>query len=157
MPPAGFNYGLMMQSALRSMIVDILSQVAARGLPGRHHFFITFDTMHPGVDIADWLKKRYPSEMTIVIQEWFADLAVAGDRFSVTLNFGDQPERLVVPLDAIKTFVDPSVEFGLRFDPHDGPGGDDDGPDKPARPVSDPPRHPSTAADVVRLDRFRRH
>ena len=100
-------------------MAEVLSQVAREGLPGKHHFFITFDTTHPGVDMAASLKARYPKEMTIVLQEWFADLAVMKDRFSVTLNFGDVPEPIVVPFEAVKTFVDPSVEFGLRFDAHE--------------------------------------
>jgi uncharacterized protein len=89
------------------------------GLPGEHHFFITFDTMHPDVEIADWLSDRYPDEMTVVMQHWFDNLDVGDEGFSVTLNFGDQPEPLYIPYDAIKTFVDPSVEFGLRFESAD--------------------------------------
>ena len=78
--------------------------------------------------MATTLRARYPKEMTIVLQEWFADLAVMKDRFTVTLNFGNVPEPIVVPFDAIKTFVDPSVEFGLRFDAHEEAGeGDDEG------------------------------
>ncbi|HEU0222707.1 MAG TPA: ClpXP protease specificity-enhancing factor SspB [Paracoccaceae bacterium] len=147
----GFNYGLMMQRALRGLMEEVLSHVAEYGLPGRHHFFITFDTQHPGVDMPEWLHRRHPREMTIVLQEWFEDLAVAGGRFSVTLNFGDAPERIVVPFDAIRTFVDPSVEFGLRFDAVEGP----EDPDTPPEP--EPPSEPEeSAAEVVRLDRFRR-
>ena len=91
----------------------------ANGLPGMHHFFITFDTTHPDARVADWLRDRYPSEMTVVMQNWFDALEVTNDGFSVTLNFGDAPENLYVPFDAIKTFVDPSVEFGLRFEQQD--------------------------------------
>ena len=117
--PKGFNYGQLMRKAVCGMVAEVLSQVARDGLPGNHHFFITFDTMHPGVDMDPALKERYPKEMTIVLQDWFADLAVMKDRFSVTLNFGNVPEPLVVPFDALKMFVDPSVEFGLRFDPQE--------------------------------------
>ena len=113
------NYGQMMQKAFRQVLADVLSQVARDGLPGKHHFFITFDTTHPGVDMAATLKARYPKEMTIVMQDWFEDLAVMKDRFSITLNFGNVPEPIVIPFEAIKTFVDPSVEFGLRFDAHE--------------------------------------
>lgn len=110
------NYGRLMQQALRQLIADVLSQVARHGLPGNHHFFIAFDTSHPGVDMSASLKARFPDEMTIVLQEWFTDLAVMKDRFTVTLNFGDVLETIVIPFEAIKTFVDPSVEFGLKFD-----------------------------------------
>ena len=85
------------------------------GLPGEHHF-ITFDTTVEGVEISEWLRQRYPEEMTIVIQHWFDGLDVKKDGFSITLNFGDQPEPLVIPFLSILTFVDPSVEFGLRFE-----------------------------------------
>lgn len=115
----GFNYGQLMQRAMRSLMVDVLNNVAANGLPGDHHFYICFDTRHPGVDIPDWLREKYPHEMTIVLQEWFDDLTVASDRFSVTLNFSDHAETLAVPLAAVRTFVDPSVKFGLKFDEHD--------------------------------------
>ncbi len=113
------NYGRMMQEAMQGVLHDVLARVADTGLPGKHHFYITFDTTHPGVDMADWLKERYPQEITIVMQEWFDNLAVMPDRFTVTLNFGNNPEPMVIPFDAIKTFVDPSVEFGLRFDAHE--------------------------------------
>jgi hypothetical protein len=95
------NYGQLMHKALRQLMAEVLSQVARDGLPGKHHFFITFDTSHPGVDMSPALKARYPKEMTIVLQEWFADLAVMKDRFSVTLSFGNVPEPLVVPFEAI--------------------------------------------------------
>jgi uncharacterized protein len=117
--PKEIDYGRLMHKALRQLISEVLAQVSRNGLPGDHHFYITFDTRHPGVDMAPSLKARYPEEMTIVMQDWFADLAVMKDRFSVTLNFGNVPEPIVIPFDAIKTFVDPSVEFGLRFDAHE--------------------------------------
>jgi uncharacterized protein len=138
----GINYGRLMQQALRQLIADVLSQVAVRGLPGEHHFFIAFDTQHPGVDMAPSLKARFPDEMTIVLQEWFTDLAVMKDRFTVTLNFGEVPETIVIPFEAIKKFVDPSVEFGLRFDAHED--GEDAGTDGETRlTVADavPERH----------------
>lgn len=163
------NYGQLMQKAMRRMMADVLSDVADNGLPGEHHFYISFETDHPGVDIPDWLRDRYPEEMTIVLQEWFDDLAVTPDRFSVTLNFSNAPQTLVIPFAAVRTFVDPSVRFGLKFDPHEAGEGDLDdlvpedgaegeegaesGPDETA-----PPRRESdTGADVVSLDRFRKH
>lgn len=110
------DYGNLMHDAMRSLIRTVLDEVAERGLPGAHHFFISFDTTHPEVELADWLHERFPEDMTIVMQHWFADLEVGEDGFAVTLNFGDQPERMTIPYDAIRTFVDPSVEFGLRFE-----------------------------------------
>ncbi|MFQ8432497.1 SspB family protein [Amaricoccus sp. W119] len=155
----GINYGQLMHKALRQLMAEVLSQVAREGLPGKHHFLISFDTTHPGVDMADFLRQRYPTEMTIVLQEWFTDLAVMKDRFTVTLNFGNMPEPIVVPFEAIKTFVDPSVEFGLRFEPHEvEPGaGDHGGPDGGDEPPPEPPASPSPQGEgeVVSLAKFR--
>ena len=151
------NYGQLMHKALCSFVADVLAQVAREGLPGKHHFFITFDTTHPGVDMAATLKQRYPKEMTIVLQEWFQDLAVMKDRFSVTLNFGNVPEPIVVPFEAIKTFVDPSVEFGLRFDAQEPEAR---APAEASRPEPAPGDTRSGAKSgegaVVSLDRFRK-
>lgn len=149
----GINYGQLTQKAFRHLMAEVLSQVAREGLPGTHHFFITFDTTHPGVDMAASLRARYPTEMTIVLQEWYRDLAVMKDRFSVTLNFGNVPEPIVIPFEAIKTFVDPSVEFGLRFDAHE-----DEGPadaDAAGDPGETEPE--SGDAQIVSLDKFRKH
>src|SRR5699024_10514161 len=110
------DYGGMMHRAVQGLIAQVLSDVARDGLPGAHHFFISFETTHPGVEMAAWLRERYPETMTIVLQEWFDNLAVDADSFSVTLNFGNEPERLTVPFDAMRSFVDPSVESGFRFD-----------------------------------------
>ena len=155
------DYGNLMHRAMRSLIQSVLEDVQADGLPGQHHFFITFDTMHPDVEIADWLSDRYPGEMTIVIQHWFADLDVTDDGFAITLNFGDNPEPLYIPYDAIKTFVDPSVEFGLRFETQDD---EDSAPaetveeapmDVMVEPEDDKPEAPREA-EVVSLDKFRK-
>ena len=110
------DYGNLMHNAMRSLIQDVLAEVKINGLPGEHHFFITFDTNHTEVEMASWLKERYPTEITVVMQHWYEDLDVRDDGFSVTLNFGDTPEHLVIPYESILTFVDPSVEFGLRFE-----------------------------------------
>ena len=111
------EYGNRMHDAMRGLIKRLLQDIASAGeLPGDHHFFITFDTMHPDVEIADWLSDRYPDEMTVVVQHWFENLAVTDEGFSITLNFGDNPEPLYIPFMALRTFVDPSVEFGLRFE-----------------------------------------
>jgi hypothetical protein len=145
------DYGNLMHRAMRGLIQTVLSDVASNGLPGNHHFFITFDTTHPDVAIADWLRARYPAEMTIVIQHWYENLDVTDEGFSITLNFGNQPEPLVIPFDAVRTFVDPSVEFGLRFETHSG----DEDEDEDASVEEDAPAQPH-AAEVVSLDKFRK-
>lgn len=142
-----------MHRAMRGLIQEVLSEVARDGLPGAHHFFITFDTTHPNARLADWLRARYPSEMTVVMQHWYEGLDVTDDGFSVTLNFGDAPERLYVPFDAIKTFVDPSVEFGLRFETQEVDGADEDQPSGPESLEAAPDK---TKAQVVSLDSFRK-
>lgn len=113
---SSIDYGNLMHRAMRSLIQEVLQDVADNGLPGAHHFFITFDTTHPDAVLAQWLKDRYPEEMTVVMQHWYDNLLIEEDGFHVTLNFGDQPEPLYIPFDALRTFVDPSVEFGLRFE-----------------------------------------
>ena len=152
-------YGRLMHHAMRGLIQTVLSDVARDGLPGDHHFFITFDTRHDGVELAPWLQDRYPEEMTIVIQHWYDALEVDDDGFSITLNFGDSPERLRIPFDAILTFVDPSVEFGLRFETAPAPEGPDGGPgseeeEDPAEPEE---TEQGKDAEVVSLDTFRRN
>ena len=148
------DYGNLMHRAMRGLIAEVLGKVAEDGLPGEHHFFITFDTTHPDVAIADWLHERYPDEMTIVLQHWFENLEVGEDGFTVTLNFGDRPEPLVVPFDAILTFVDPSVEFGLRFETQQSDDEDEDEDDEEAgfAEIDEEKRD----ADVVSLDSFRK-
>ena len=148
------DYGNLMHRAMRGLIQSVLTDVAANGLPGAHHFFITFDTKHPDVDIADWLHSRYPSEMTVVIQHWFENLTVTDDGFSITLNFGNQPEPLKIPFDAVRTFVDPSVEFGLKFETHSSDDEDDDVEDNDAAVDEIPSPH--REAEVVSLDKFRK-
>ncbi|MEM7632784.1 MAG: ClpXP protease specificity-enhancing factor SspB [Pseudomonadota bacterium] len=148
------DYGNLMHRAMRGLIQQVLDDVAANGLPGNHHFFITFDTMHPDVEIADWLSDRYPDEMTVVMQHWFDNLDVTDEGFSVTLNFGDTPEPLYIPYDAIRTFVDPSVEFGLRFETQEEDDEEEQAPQAPAGPEEAPetPRD----AEIVSLDKFRK-
>jgi hypothetical protein len=149
------DYGNLMHKAMRGLILEVLTDVCAKGLPGNHHFFITFDTMHPDVEIADWLSDRYPGEMTIVIQHQYESLKVTDQGFSITLSFGDKSEPLYVPYDAIKTFVDPSVEFGLRFEAQD----DEDGetPEAPMDVMAEPEKDtPKKDAEIVSLDQFRK-
>lgn len=156
------NYAELMHNAMRGLMADLLRKIGKEGLPGEHHFFINFDTTLPGVDIADWLRERHPTEMTIVIQHWFDNLVVMDDRFSITLNFNNTPEPLVIPFDAIKTFVDPSVEFGLRFD-EDGVDEDTYVEDVPESPMvvieedeTETADQPHKDAEIVSLDSFRK-
>lgn len=110
------RYDRMVEDALLSVVHRSLSYAAENGLPGEHHFYITFRTDHPGVQIPDHLRERYPGEMTIILQYQFWDLEVRDDSFSVTLSFSDVPEKLTIPFDAVAAFADPSVRFGLQFD-----------------------------------------
>jgi hypothetical protein len=147
-----------MHSAMRGLIRTVLQDVADNGLPGNHHFFITFDTRHPDAQLADWLRERYPEEMTVVMQHWYDNLAVDQDGFAVTLNFGETPEPLYIPYDAIKTFVDPSVEFGLRFETAEDDV-EDEQPEDTTAPEEDTTTDETaekTDAEVVSLDSFRK-
>ena len=140
---------------MRSLIQDVLADVKINGLPGEHHFFITFDTNHAEVEMAPWLKERYPTEITVVMQHWYDDLEVRDDGFSVTLNFGDTPEHLVIPYEAILTFVDPSVEFGLRFESSE----EEDSNDEPAvfsSEDADIKKVDTETGQIVSLDSFRK-
>jgi hypothetical protein len=115
MPVDHIRYDLLTQDALRGIIRAVLADAAVKGLPGDHHFFITFDTRVDGVRLSARLKANYPEEMTIVLQHQFWDLAVREDDFDVGLAFNGIPERLHIPFRAVKAFVDPSVQFGLQF------------------------------------------
>lgn len=156
MARSGIDYGGRMMRAMQGLIADILDDVARSGLPGDHHFFITFDTREPGVEMADWLRERYPEEMTIVIQHWFENLLVEKEGFAITLNFGDSPETLRIPFDALRTFVDPSVEFGLRFDTQDHDDDDEIEDDDEDDSDGDDSPPPSGGGEVVQLDRWRK-
>lgn len=157
------DYGNLMHDAMRSLIRDVLLDIADNGLPGAHHFFITFDTSHPDAELADWLSDRYPGEMTVVMQHWYDNLEVTNDGFSITLNFGDAPEPLYIPYDAIRTFVDPSVEFGLRFEQQE----EEDDKKSILEDMEAPlpqteeselevEEEPAKAAEIVSLDSFRK-
>ena len=154
--PNTIDYGNLMHRAMRGLIQQVLENVAKTGLPGNHHFFVTFDTMHPDVEIADWLSDRYPGEMTVVIQHWFANLDVTDEGFTITLNFGDNPETLYIPYDAINTFVDPSVEFGLRFETQDEPTAITEAPMHEMAEPDDTKPAARKEAEVVSLDKFRK-
>jgi len=158
------EYGNLMHRAMRGLIFEVLTDVAQNGLPGEHHFFITFDTLHPQVEIADWLADRYSGEMTVVMQHWYDNLTVTPEGFGITLNFDDAPEPLYIPFDAVKTFVDPSVEFGLRFENPDTPASELSVVSEPRDEtlpvktpiVADKPDDNDGVADVVSLDSFRK-
>lgn len=150
------DYGHFMHEAMQGVIARVLRQVAEQGLPGAHHFFITFATDHPKVEIAPWLKERFAKEMTIVIQNWFEGLEVGAEGFGITLNFSNQPERLYIPFDALRTFVDPSVEFGLRFGPA-GEGEEAEEEEAESEAAAEPEAAPRTGGgEVVSLDQFRK-
>ena len=120
------RYDHMVEKALLNVVRESLEYAAENGLPGDHHFYITFKTAHEGVIIPDHLKARYPGEMTIILQYQFWDLEVGKDGFSITLSFSDVPERMSIPYSAIVAFADPSVRFGLQFDITNGDSEDFD-------------------------------
>ena len=154
------DYGNLLDEAMRGLIRKVLQDISSKGLPGNHHFFITFDTSHPDAELADWLSDRYPGEMTVVMQHWYDGLDVTPDGFAITLNFGDAPEPLYIPYDAIRTFVDPSVEFGLRFEQQESEEEDDDSEentlDQTDEDELEVAEEPSKDAEIVSLDSFRK-
>lgn len=109
------DYPKLIDGAMRNVVREALIHVQKFGLPGEHHFFISFQTDYPGVSISPQLKSRYPDEITIVVQHQFWDLKIARDHFSLMLSFNNIPEKLVVPFDALTAFADPSIKFGLQF------------------------------------------
>jgi hypothetical protein len=163
------RYDKLVEGALRGVVIEALRRTSEGGLPGDHHFYVTFRTNHPGTTLSDGTRLRYPDEMTIVLEHQFWDLVVGDDEFSVKLSFNGVPERIIVPYEAITAFADPSVQFGLKFQSVDAqPASHDrDGPvevlDRPAKAKPAKPRrkkkesgageHP---ADVVALDSFRK-
>ena len=172
------RYDVLAQQALRGVVRTVLADVAKNGLPGEHHFKITFTTTAPGVRLSERLRAQYPQAMTIILQHQFWDLAIGDDAFEVGLSFGGVPERLAVPFEAITAFYDPAVQFGFQFETVEAaPRADRDGaatptatapPRVPAEPpealpapAAAKPQEPSGADDdgggqVVRLDRFRK-
>ena len=148
------NYAQMMQKAMQGLMIDVLKKTSINGLPGNHHYFISFKTKSEGVIVADWIKERYPEEMTIVIQHWFDNLNVNDNYCSITLNFGDNPENLTIPWDSILTFVDPSVEFGLRFEDEENKDNDthEEIPESNMVVIEEE----DNVAEIVNLDSFRK-
>lgn len=164
------DYGQLVEAALRTVVRDVLRMFAAGEVPPPHHFYVTFRTDYPGVQLPDYLHSRYPTEMTIVLQHQVWDLEVGEDGFGVTLSFNDQPERLFIPFEALRVFADPGVEFGLQFTLGHEADGEGAAPAavplaaktgaKP-RPVTDdeaPKGSPNggDGAEIVTLDRFRK-
>jgi len=117
-----FHYDALVDDALRSVVRRVLRQVADKGLPGSHHFYISFRSTDPGVHLPDYLRAKYPEEMTIVLQHQYWDLIINDEFFEVTVSFNKQQERIKVPFTALSAFVDPSVRFGLQFDRKDKSG-----------------------------------
>ncbi len=109
------HYSELIDTAMRGVVREVLRKIHKTGLPGQHHFYITFYTNHPDVEVSESLKVRYPREMTIVLQHQFWDFAVEDTYFTVTLSFGGIPEKLVIPYAALAAFADPSIKFGLQF------------------------------------------
>lgn len=156
------DYGRLVETALRTVVRDVLVRLAKEGAPPPHHFYVTFRTRHPGVVIPEFLRDRYPVDMTIVLQHQFWDLAIDDEGFAVTLSFSDQLQRLRIPFAAIKVFADPGVEFGLQFtiDEDNEPQSADvkllGASVKAAKPDEGEPPAESGGAEIVTLDRFRK-
>ena len=110
------NYEKLIKDSLKIAIKELLKSISKKGLPGNHHFFISFSTNFPGVEIAEWMIKDHPNDMTIVIQNWFENLQVDDQYFSVVLNFKNKPEKMKIPFASVISFSDPSVNFSLQFE-----------------------------------------
>jgi uncharacterized protein len=166
------RYDVLARDALRGVLRRVLTDAAEHGLPGEHHFFITFLSTAEGVKLSPRLLAQYPEEMTVILQHQFWDLVVTEDRFEVGLSFGGIPERLLVPFNSIKSFFDPSVQFGLQFEPSEATT-EAPASNVPAAPAPSPvasalpapasltettsePAKSGEGAEVVRLDRFRK-
>jgi hypothetical protein len=180
MPVDHIRYDILAQQALRGVVRTVLADVARKGLPGEHHFKITFATTAPEVRLSDRMRAQYPEVMTIVLQHQFWDLVVGDDGFEVGLSFGGVPERLAIPFDAVTAFYDPAVQFGFQFETIDAEAGDRSSGGKAADPSAAPvnrlpaepgksdalpapaaakPAEPAAGpagGEVVRLDRFRK-
>jgi hypothetical protein len=176
MPVDYIRYDILAQAALRGVVRTVLADVAKKGLPGEHHFKITFATAAPGVRLSERMRGQYPDAMTIVLQHQFWDLTVDDDGFEVGLSFGGVPERLAVPFDAVTAFFDPAVQFGFQFESLDKQAAEQPSTaaEAPApRPAAveksdaalpapahsapaEPAHNEKGGGEVVRLDRFRK-
>ena len=169
------GYQALTDTALRGVVRDALRRIEKQGLIGSHHFYLTFKTKFPGVDIPEFLREQYPDEMTIILQHQFWGLKISDDRFELTLTFKKLPATLVIPFAALTAFFDPGVQFGLQFRGQDGdlrpgtaqiqpplPAPEQNrektpelAPAKPAEPAAEKPNAPQ-AGEVVSLDSFRK-
>ncbi|MGB6732817.1 MAG: ClpXP protease specificity-enhancing factor SspB [Xanthobacteraceae bacterium] len=179
MPEDHIRYDLLAQAALRGVVRTVLADAAKNGLPGEHHFKITFATAAPGVRLSERMRAQYPQAMTIVLQHQFWDLAVREEAFEVGLSFGGIAEKLIIPFDALTAFIDPSVQFGFQFESGEAarPGeaesaAQDKQPEKsapaplpaetkqagalPPPPAAKEQQGPNRGGEVVSLDRFRK-
>jgi hypothetical protein len=181
MPTDHIRYDILAQAALRGVVRTVLADAAKKGLPGDHHFKITFSTTAPGVRLSDRMRARYPEDMTIVLQHQFWDLIVTEQAFEVGLSFGGIPERVLVPFEAVTAFFDPAVQFGFQFETIEGEAAAENAvplaeksptavtglPVEESKPEPLPAPAPAaaptgpgsdhgTGAEVVRLDRFRK-
>ncbi len=155
------NYGALMIRSMQQLIIGLLAGVQKSGLPGDHYFVIDFTTDFPRVELPDHLRKKHPETMSIVLQNWFEDLEVTEAGFSVILNFGNRPERLVIPVDAIRSFSDPSAKFNLNFPDLRELQDHAEAGEKPGESSDDTasPEEPGISqgtADIVSLDQFRK-
>jgi uncharacterized protein len=177
-----FHYDALVDDALRGVVRRVLRQVCDKGLPGSHHFYISFRSTDPGVQLPDYLRAKYPEEMTIVLQHQYWDLIITEEFFEVTVSFNKQQERIKVPFAALSAFVDPSVRFGLQFDRKDKAAVPADKPTAPlpaqekrpslgapsnggsseakaetaAKPGEAPAKAEDAASKIVKLDSFRK-
>jgi hypothetical protein len=179
MPEDHIRYDLLTQAALRGVVRTVLADAAKNGLPGEHHFKITFATAAPGVRLSERMRAQYPQAMTIVLQHQFWDLAVREEAFGVGLSFGGIVEKLTIPFDAVTAFLDPTVQFGFQFEIAEAaPAGEtettgkENAPEKPAPaplpaetkkagalpapPAAAEQQGPNRGGEVVSLDRFRK-
>jgi uncharacterized protein len=183
MPEDHIRYDLLAQAALRGVVRTVLADAAKKGLPGEHHFKITFATTMPGVRMSERIRAQYPQSMTIILQHQFWGLAVRDEVFEVGLSFGGIPEKLTIPFEAISAFFDPAVQFGFQFDTAETGEADTaatagvspaKAPEKAAKPAGRPAAETKKAeilpapefkkeeapnvggGEVVNLDRFRK-
>ncbi|MCE2927263.1 MAG: ClpXP protease specificity-enhancing factor SspB [Rickettsiales bacterium] len=150
----GINYSNLIDNAMRSVVREVLRQASQKGLPGDHHFYVSFNTTFPGVRVSDTIRGKYPKEMTIVLQHQFWDFKVDEQQFQVTLSFSGVPEKLVIPYAALTAFADPSVKFGLQFQAIDALDFSQDNIDEPVEAATE--SDDAGSAEVISLDAFRK-